>query len=191
MNNFYLALLHYPVYDKNGAIVTTSVTNMDLHDISRSAKTFGVENFFIITPLASQRNFVQRILYHWQKGYGAIYNPLRKEALDIVKIRDSLDGVIDEIRSNTQRNVSVVATSASRQLKGTTYKDCSALLAEGKTNFLFLFGTGWGISEDVIIKSDIILEPISGPTSYNHLSVRSAVAIVLDRLAGQRPYLLT
>jgi hypothetical protein len=33
----YLALLHYPVYDKNHQVVTTAVTNMDIHDIARRA----------------------------------------------------------------------------------------------------------------------------------------------------------
>jgi tRNA (guanine37-N1)-methyltransferase len=37
MADLFLALLHYPVRDKNGAIVTTAVTNMDIHDIARSA----------------------------------------------------------------------------------------------------------------------------------------------------------
>ncbi len=34
--------------------------------------------------------------------------------------------------------------------------------------------------------ADFFLEPIKGPSDYNHLSVRSAVAIVLDRLLGER-----
>ena len=29
------------------------------------------------------------------------------------------------------------------------------------------------------------VEPIYGPSNYNHLCVRSAVAIILDRLAGE------
>jgi len=31
-----------------------------------------------------------------------------------------------------------------------------------------------------------MLEPIAGTTGYNHLSVRSAAAIILDRLLGPR-----
>ena len=38
--DLYLALLHHPVYDKNGAVVTTAVTNLDVHDIGRLARTF-------------------------------------------------------------------------------------------------------------------------------------------------------
>jgi hypothetical protein len=37
-------------------------------------------------------------------------------------------------------------------------------------------------------QADYILEPIYGPGEYNHLSVRSAVAIILDRLLGEDWY---
>jgi len=36
-------------------------------------------------------------------------------------------------------------------------------------------------------EADAALEPIVGPTEYNHLSVRSAVSIILDRLRSQDP----
>jgi hypothetical protein len=32
--------------------------------------------------------------------------------------------------------------------------------------------------------ADYILDPLAGAGTYNHLSVRSAVAIILDRLLG-------
>jgi hypothetical protein len=34
-------------------------------------------------------------------------------------------------------------------------------------------------------RSDVMLEPIGTPSDWNHLSVRSAVAITLDRLLGE------
>ena len=42
MADIYLALLHYPVYDKGHKVVTTSITNMDIHDIARSARTYNL-----------------------------------------------------------------------------------------------------------------------------------------------------
>ncbi len=184
-NNLYIALLHYPVYDKNREIVTTSVTNMDVHDISRAARTFGIERFFIVTPLPSQRDFVHRILHHWQKGYGAVYNPLRKEALDTIEIKESLEEVLGEIGRRTGKKVRLVTTTASNQKNSTSYRELSAMRSTDDAVFLLLFGTGWGIADEVLARADIVLEPILGPTAYNHLSVRSAVAIVLDRLVGQ------
>ena len=38
---------------------------------------------------------------------------------------------------------------------------------------------------EVMEKFDYILEPIYGPCDYNHLPVRAAVAIILDRLLGE------
>ena len=50
--------------------------------------------------------------------------------------------------------------------------------------FLLILGTGWGLTEAIFSRSDYILEAIEGSTDYNHLSVRSAAAIVFDRLLG-------
>ena len=50
MADIYLALIHYPVYDRDHKVVTTSITNMDIHDIARSARTYGVKRFFVVTP---------------------------------------------------------------------------------------------------------------------------------------------
>jgi hypothetical protein len=49
---------------------------------------------------------------------------------------------------------------------------------------LLLFGTGWGLSDSLTNEADFKLEPIFGKAldGYNHLSVRSAVAIYCDRL---------
>ncbi len=49
-----------------------------------------------------------------------------------------------------------------------------------------LFGTGYGLSDEVLKAADALLEPIGDPSDWNHLSVRGAVAIVLDRLLGER-----
>jgi hypothetical protein len=51
--------------------------------------------------------------------------------------------------------------------------------------FLVIFGTGWGLTETIISQADYVLEAVEGGTDYNHLSVRSAAAIILDRLLGE------
>jgi hypothetical protein len=51
---------------------------------------------------------------------------------------------------------------------------------------VLVFGTGWGLTEEVLGRADDLLEPILGTGAYNHLSVRSAAAIILDRLRGAR-----
>ena len=59
------------------------------------------------------------------------------------------------------------------------------MLKNGKPHVLVL-GTAWGLSEDFILTADYVLEPIVGKTDYNHLSVRSAAAIIFDRLLVQQ-----
>jgi len=180
--NLYIALLHYPVYNKRGDIVTTAVTNMDIHDISRAARTYGVKRFYIITPIEQQKLFVERILHHWQKGYGITYNPSRKEAFDIVRVADTLDDAIAALSRKTGERVNVVVTSASPRENSLTCEELREKIAKSSELFLILFGTGWGIAEEVIEKVDFTVEPIQGNSDYNHLSVRSAVAVTLDRL---------
>ena len=58
----YIVLLHYPVYNKEGKIVTTAIANMDIHDIARLAKTYGVQEFYVVNPIVEQRNLAQKLL---------------------------------------------------------------------------------------------------------------------------------
>jgi hypothetical protein len=186
MNNVYIALLHYPVYNKKGDIVTTAVTNMDIHDISRVAKTYGVKRFYLITPLEQQQEFVRRILYHWQEGYGVSYNPWRKEALDITTLKSTLDDAVQDIEEESASKVTLVATGASSRDRVLRFDDLRKKITGQKDAYLLIFGTGWGIADDIVDLADFCIESIRGPSSYNHLSVRSAVSIVLDRLLGIR-----
>ena len=55
MANLYLALIHYPVINRNGKVIASAITNLDIHDISRISKTFGVNRFYIVTPLKDQQ----------------------------------------------------------------------------------------------------------------------------------------
>jgi hypothetical protein len=184
-SNLYLGLVHHPVYDRKGEVVATAVTNFDIHDLSRSAKTFGLGGVFMITPLESQIELVERIIHHWKEGEGSIYTPTRKEALDLVRVSRSIDEADLEISSLYQRKVKRIATGASSYSKQVSFGEVRRLLEDQETPFLMLFGTGYGLTEEVKESSDYVLAPIEGK-GYNHLSVRSAVAIILDRLLGER-----
>ena len=70
MASFYVALVHHPIVDRAGEVVTTAVTNLDVHDIARSCRTYGACAYYVVTPLTSQREIVQRILDHWISGPG-------------------------------------------------------------------------------------------------------------------------
>ncbi len=183
--NVYLGLLHYPVYNKKMEVITTSVTNLDIHDIARIACTYEVRRYFLIHPLETQRKLIRDIIDYWQVGYGSQYNLDRKAAFDKVALIPGLTETIEEIRRENGVPPRLVTTDARVYPKTIGYLALRQKLRDGSP-YLILFGTGWGIDRETMLKSDFILEPVYGPGEYNHLSVRSAVAIILDRLLGEQ-----
>jgi hypothetical protein len=181
----YIGLVHYPVYNKNREKIASAITNFDLHDLSRLAKTYGARRLFIITPLSNQHKLAERISAHWTSGYGATYNIHRKEALEIISVIDTLEEAIGAVKEAENEKPLLIATDASRQEdRRIDYLHAKEVLDSERTVFL-IFGTAWGLHEDVLKMSDFILDPIEGGTDYNHLSVRTAAGIILDRLAGR------
>jgi hypothetical protein len=180
-----LALVHYPVVDRLGSLRATSVTPLNVHDLSRSAKTYGVSPLYIVTPILSQQALVGRILKHWREGYGSVQNPTRKEALRDVMTMSSLNEAADDIFRRNGDYPLVVSTSARSSEGHLDYGDLAEKIAKSKRPWLLLFGTGWGLAPEAVEQCDYLLGPIRGGETYNHLSVRSAVAIVLDRLFGK------
>jgi tRNA (guanine37-N1)-methyltransferase len=181
----FVALLHHPVYDKNGQVVTTALTNMDVHDIARSARTYGLRGFYVATPVKALQKLAVKIIAHWQHGYGSQYNATRKEALALAHIVDGLDEAIIDIERATGERPLIVGTSAKPGDGRTSFVELRDMLKKETRPFLILLGTGWGLTASVLAQADYILEPIEGNADYNHLSVRSAAAIILDRLLGR------
>jgi hypothetical protein len=182
----YLALVHHPVYDKNGTVVTTAVTNLDVHDLARLAKVYGVRAVYIVTPVRMMRRLTARIIEHWEHGSGGAYNPTRKEALALVRLSDDLETTICEVERDAGALPHVVATSARPGGTRVTFPGLRARMATDPTPYLILLGTGWGLTEDAVARADLFLEPIGGVGDYNHLSVRTAAAVILDRLRADR-----
>jgi hypothetical protein len=173
------------MYNKRKDIITTSVTNLDLHDISRAARTYDVDGFFVVHPSENQHNLIKDIAVYWQEGYGGIYNPDRKEAFSLLTVTEDLKQVKDYIKKETGTDVYTVATDAKLHANSISYKKLKRLIFYEDIVLLVLFGTGWGIAEELMQQCDYILEPVEPDRDYNHLSVRSAVSIILDRLLGQ------
>lgn len=181
-----IALLHHPVLNKVGETIGSAVTNLDLHDISRAARTFGVTDYFVATPYEDQRQLIEEITDHWRIGHGAAANPARKEALSIVRPINGLEEIIAELSNRYGTRPLVIATSARQQRHEMGYESLRTLLQEGKTPVLLIFGTAHGLAPEIMDAVDAVLPPIGKNSDYNHLSVRSAVSIVLDRLVGKR-----
>lgn len=183
MRRLAIALAHHPVLDGQGAVVTSAVTNLDVHDLSRSARSYGCSDYFVVHPIAAQRELVTRIRDHWIDGSSGRRIPDRREAIGLLRVVESLDHAIEALGGRDA--VEVWTTAARNAGKTITFAEGRRRLAgEGKA-VLIVFGTGWGLAPTVIEGSDALLEPIRAPASdYNHLSVRSACAIALDRLVG-------
>lgn len=186
-SNLHLALVHYPVVDKNGKVIAAALTNLDLHDIARAVITYGVQSFYVVTPLKDQQDLAEKLIGHWTNGAGALYNPVRREALAQIRLEDSLEGVLTSIAKSLQGNERpiTIATSAKKRPGDIAFKAVKEMLTDGAPCVLIL-GTAWGLAEELFEKADYVLAPIKGPTDYNHLSVRSAASIILDRLFGER-----
>jgi tRNA (guanine37-N1)-methyltransferase len=180
----YIALLHHPVLNRDGKVVTTAVTNIDVHDIARSARTYGLAGFFIAHPILGMRRLTERILWHWLEGPGATYNPSRGEALRLVRIAIDLDQVLAEIERETGTLPVLISTSARTDAAALGYPEMRAHLAQDERPHLLLLGTGYGLTPEILERCECRLAPIAGASDYNHLSVRGAAAIMLDRLRG-------
>ncbi len=179
----YIALVHYPVYNKKREVVATATTNLDIHDIARVAKTYNIKKYYVVTPVKGQKEYIERIMKHWKEGYGFYYNSNRAKALSVTEIADSLEKCVESIQSESNKEVVTVGTSAS------IYGDNLIAVSEinkiiEKKALLLVFGTGWGLTEEVTEKLDFMLEPIYGLGDFNHLSVRSAISIIIDRILG-------
>ena len=176
INDVYIVLMHYPMVSNDG-IITTAVTNLDIHDIARVAATYGVGGYIIVHPDPSYRSFTKTLVSHWTERAGGKKNPDRKEALEKVSVVSSLEEGVEIIKKHIKQTPLVAATTSRRFPTSKSLKE----VVELTQPVAFLFGTGGGMTQDFLEKADIIVEPIETGSNYNHLSVRSAVSIFIDR----------
>ena len=182
MRRLAIALVHRPVLDKEGRVVTTALTNIDVHDLARSARTYGCTDFFIVHPVEIQRELTTRIVTHWTEGSSAKRIPDRKDALAIVRAVPTLED------AEATLGGAEVWVTAARVLPGTelSFESARARLEGEGGAVLLVFGTGWGLAPEITDRADGVLPPIKGVGDWNHLSVRAACAISLDRLRAPR-----
>ncbi|SLM27943.1 conserved hypothetical protein [Desulfamplus magnetovallimortis] len=182
MDNLYLALLHYPVCNKKGSTIASALTTIDMHDIARASMTFGVRGFYVVTPLMDQQVLAHEVIDHWTSGIGGELNPFRKKALELIRVVSTFDDALSEIQAERHEEVITIATTASAYQNTIKAKEVAVHLKE-RASHVIAFGTAWGMTQDFMLSCDYIMEPVSGLTGYNHLSVRSAVSIIMDRIA--------
>jgi hypothetical protein len=185
MRRLAVALIHYPVIDRDRRTVTTAITNLDLHDIARSAYTYGLGELYIVHPVAAQRELALRVREHWTSGTGARRIPDRALAMQTLRVVPSLEDAVAEFGG--AEPVELWTTGASAHPAVQTYAAARARLEQEGPSVMILFGTGWGLAPELYERAELKLEPIRSarPDGYNHLSVRAAAAISFDRLLSR------
>lgn len=178
----YIALVHYPAYNSRLEVVSTAFKSIDAHDISRDATTYGVKKFYLINPVEEQRRLAGRLVDHWTEGEGRNFNETKSKAFGIISIMSTIEEAVGQIEELEGKKPKIVVTDARFSDDMTGYRAVREKIFENTEPFLILFGTGWGLTLETIKAADYVLKPISGYSEFNHLSVRSAAAVVLDRL---------
>jgi len=178
----YLALLHYPVLDREGRVSSTSLTNLDAHDLARAARAYGLGGLFIVTPMEDQRTILDELLAHWLSGPGGQSNPDRREALARVIPAADLDEAVSLVEERHGQSPKIWGSGARAEMT-ITFDGARKILYRHPA--ILLLGTGHGLAPEILARCDAILPPLRWVAPYNHLSVRCAGTVLLDRLLGE------
>jgi len=186
MGSLYVGLFHFPMRNREGEIVATSTTSMDIHDIARTARTYDVSRYFLVTPVPSQREISWRVRGFWTEGERIAEKSRRGEAMEYVVVAEDLEETLAWIERADGEQPLLIATSARpSETPRIPYASVRERLSGGTKPVYILFGTGWGMADELIDACDAMLPPIRAGAGFNHLSVRAAVAITLDRILGE------
>ena len=180
MPRLYLALVHYPVVNRRGEVIASALTNLDLHDIARAAKTFGVQAYFRGHPAGRPAGFRRADRGPLDDGPGC-GTGARPPSGHGTGAGDGVDCGGHRHhhghRGRTAAGGGHLRPAAARP--PSIARRCAPTIAGGR-RCLLVFGTAWGLAPEAIAGADRVLAPIAGTADYNHLAVRSAAAIVLD-----------
>ncbi len=178
-----IGLIHHPVLDSAKNLVATNITNLDIHDIARVCRVYGVDRYYVIHPMKEQQMFVWRMLDHWRTGEGSKLNPMRRTALTMVHTADNVAAAMRDW-SPDEKPLLIGTSARNMVLPRLSFEELKAKLHKTEKRVFLIFGTGFGMTEELLESCDFLLEPLKGapPLDYRHLSVRSAVSICLDRL---------
>ena len=187
MKNFYIALVHAPVYTRTGEVSATSVTHIDIHDIARTARTYGASGFYLVTPWKEQHELIKQIIGYWNQDGVKSYHPDRSEAFEINRLVYTVEDMIEEITQKDGQKPWLIATGAKERNDAPLPLSAAKILEtinsiDFTQSVVLVLGTGWGLHESIFKLSDCVMDPIRGKGTYNHLSVRAACAILCDRL---------
>ena len=188
--NLSFCLVHYPVSLGPKKIGASSLTNLDIHDIARISRSYAMGSFYPVTPLGDQLRVLEEILRHWTRGPGGVGNADRAQALGLVQPATSLEEAVAHMTAQHGTRPRLVASSAVWPAKGKaskpermpmTPRDVRRWCDQGPV--MLCLGTAQGLAPEVLEQCEGTLRPVRF-LGYNHLSVRSAAAILADRILG-------
>lgn len=182
MADIFMAVVHFPALDRNGRIVATSINSMEIHDLSRICMTYDVKLCYIVTPLERQIDMLKAIKRYWLEGPGLTYNRERAETLKRLKEVESVEEVLREIQE--EGTPFILGTSATHRGKGKV-SEADVRRIQKDRPVLILLGTGYGLADETLSLCDAMLPPIRGRTGFNHLPMRVAAGILIDRILGR------
>ncbi len=194
--NLSIALVHHPVIIENNHAGTSSLTNLDIHDIARTCRTYGLAAFYVVMPMRDQQEILRGILRHWSKGHGGhtLQNEHHKrthdraQALACVHPVCRIEDAVTHVEKRSGKAPQVWASSAQWAEKSDAiatlhFQDARDVLHTEPA--LLLLGTAHGLAKEALHMCHNILPPVRFLSDYNHLSVRAAAAIMVDRIVGE------
>lgn len=172
-----VALVHHPVINRNGEEIASVIDEFDVFDGGRLALTYGIPTLYVVNPVPAQREKAERIIAH-----------AKSEERDAARGRmDALTwcATLDDAIADASRTTApfIVATSAVAREPSVSFGGVRDRLGGGE-DVLLIIGKAWGLAPSVLARCDAQLQPIDAGTGFNHLSVRAAMAILIDRLKG-------
>lgn len=177
-----IALVHHPVIDRRGDEIASTVDHFDVMDASRLSLTYPVRRLYVVNPVPAQRALVERLIRH---GTAAAERDEARGAFCKTAWAPDVATVVAEHARELGSSPTVVATSARASPREIGVGALRQRLEQGEP-MLLLLGKAWGLAPRALDAADLRLQPIDGGTGFNHLSVRSALAILVDRLLGPR-----
>lgn len=177
--NISFCLVHSPVRLENGKTGVSSLTNLDIHDIARISRSYGMGEFYVLTPLADQLNLLDRILEHWLAGKDTD----RATALKLVRPVASFTEMEAAVRQKYGITPEYIATSAQWPAKGAPLTPENIRTLAYEHPIVICLGTARGLGREFLAKCKAQMRPLRF-LGDNHLSVRSAAAIIADRILG-------
>lgn len=173
-----VALVHHPVINRNGEEIASVIDEFDVFDGGRLALTYGIPTLYVVNPVPAQRDKAQRVIAHAKSEE----REAARGRMDALIWCATLEDAIAD--ASRPRAPFLVATSAVAREPSESVDGVRGRLAAGD-DVLLVIGKAWGLAPSVLQRCDAQLQPIDAGTGFNHLSVRAAMAILIDRIRGR------